>query len=272
LTSNSLSFKFALHKTDRFFLVTFVDSQKSSMTYRTIFVVLFFGLASAALANAQDNSCKAKLTDLLSAPELYGFHLGMTQDQIKAKVRLVKFGPKNEFGISKTSISPDFDPRFDKTSFTDVRTISFDFLDGQLTSLWIGFEGTFKWKTPEEFVRGISRELALPEEWTTKGRIQQLTCSDFQLSVSMIAGGPSLRIIDLPAEETIAARRQAKEDETESAANVPEQTPVIGDTRKKVYYQKDCEALKTVPEKSRMLFDSDKDAEKAGYKRAETCP
>ncbi|MDQ2856570.1 MAG: hypothetical protein M3R68_09595 [Acidobacteriota bacterium] len=242
------------------------------MIYRTIFVALFLGLASAGLANAQDNTCKATLAELPSAPELFGFHMGMTQDQIKVQVPQVKFGPKNEFGISKTSISPDFDPRFDKNSFTDVRTISFDFLDGQLTSLWIGFEGTFKWKTPEEFVKGISHELKLPDAWTTKGRAQQLTCSNFQLSVTMIAGGPSLRIIDLPAEETIAARRQAKEDEAESPANAPEQTAVIGDTRKKVYYQKDCDALKAVPEKIRILFDSDKDAEKAGYKRAQTCP
>jgi hypothetical protein len=241
------------------------------MIYRTIFAVLFLGLASAGLANAQGNSCKTKLADLPSAPELCGFHLGMTHDQIKAQVPLVKFGPKNEFGISKTSISPDFDPRFDKTKFTDVRTISFDFLDGQLTSLWIGFEGTFKWKTAEEFVKGISEELALPDEWTTRGRTQQLSCTDFQVTVSMIAGGPSLRILDLPAEKTIAERRQAKEDEAESAANAPEQTPVIGDTHKKVYYQKDCEALKSVPEKSRIMFDSDQDAEKAGYKRAETC-
>lgn len=241
------------------------------MIYRIIFAIMFLGLASAGLANAQENTCKAKLADLPSAPELCGFHLGMTQDQVKAQVPPVKFGPKNEFGISKTSISPDFDPRFDKTNFTDVRTVSLDFLDGQLTQLWIGFEGTFKWNTAEEFVKGISRELALPDEWTTKGRTQQLTCTDFQVTVSMIAGGPSLRITDLPAEETITVRRQAKEDEAETAATAPEQTSVVGDTRKKIYYEKDCEALKTVPEKNRMIFGSDKDAEKAGYKHAETC-
>ena len=197
--------------------------------------------------------------------------MGMTPDQVKARVPEVKFGHANEFGVSKTSINPDFDPRIDKTNFADVRTVSLDFLDGRLTSLWIGFESTFKWKTPEEFVKGISHELAVPDEWTTKGRTQQLTCADFQLTVSMIAGGPSLRIIDLPAEETIAARRQAKEDEAEAAEAAPEETPVVGDARKKVYYQKDCEVLKTVPEKSRMLFSSDQEAEKAGYKRAEAC-
>ncbi|MCU1267872.1 MAG: hypothetical protein JWM21_4190 [Acidobacteria bacterium] len=241
------------------------------MINRKTFAVLFLVLAQAALSSAQERTCKAKLADLPNAPELSGFRLGMTPDQVKARVPQVKFGHANEFGVSKTSINPDFDPRIDKTNFTDVRTVSLDFLDGQLTSLWIGYEGTFKWKTAEEFVKGVSHDLALPDEWTTRGRNQLLTCGDFQLSVSTIAGGPSLRIVDLQAEETIAARRQAKEDEVEATPAADEAVPVVGDTRKKVYYQKDCEALKTIPEKSRIAFDSDKEAEKAGFKRAESC-
>jgi hypothetical protein len=241
------------------------------MMYRTILALLFFVLATAALAVAQENACKAKLADLPTVPELCGFRLGMTPDQVKVRVPQVKFGRTKEFGVAKTSISPDFDPRIDKTNFADVRTVSLDFLDERLTSLWIGFESTFKWKTPEEFVKGISHELAVPDEWTTKGRTRQLTCADFQMSVSMIGGGPSLRIVDVPAEETIAARRQAKEDETEAEEAAPEPKPVVGDTRTKLYYQADCEVLKIVPEKSRMTFSSDKEAAKAGYKRAEAC-
>lgn len=241
------------------------------MICRLCIAVVFLVLALAGPAFAQENACKAKLVDLPTAAELSGFRLGMTPEQVKARVPQVKFGPTNEFGISKTSINPDFDPQIDKTNFTDVRTVSLDFLDGRLTSLWIGFEGTFKWKTPDEFVHGISHALALPEQWITKGRLQQLACADFQVTVNIIAGGPSLRIVDMPAEETIAARRQEKEDEAEAAESAPEQTPVIGDTRKKVYYHADCEALKSVPEKSRMSFASEKEAEKAGYKRSESC-
>jgi hypothetical protein len=242
------------------------------MISRTI-LILFFVLAAANLVVAQENMCKAKLADLPAAPELSGFRLGMTPDQVEARIPQVKFGKTNEFGVSKTSINPDFDPRIDKTNLADVRTVSLDFLDDRLTSLWIGFESTFKWKTVEEFVKGISPELAVPAEWTTKGRTQQLTCADFQLTVSMIAGGPSLRIVDAPAEEIIAERRQAKEDaaDAEESAPEPQPQPVVGDVRKKVYYQADCEVLKIVPEKSRMPFSSDKEAEKAGYKRAEAC-
>lgn len=242
------------------------------MNYRKSFAVILFVLACAAFTVAQDNTCKTKLADLLVVAELSGFRLGMTPEQVKARVPQVRFGRADEFGVSKTSINPDFDPEIDKTNFADVRTVSLDFLDNSLTSIWIGFESSFKWKSAEEFVKGVSHELALPNEWTSKGRTQQLTCADFQLSVSMVAGGPSLRIVSRSADDTIAERRQAKEDAAEAVEAAPEPTPVVGDARKKLYYRADCETMKKIPEKSRISFSSDQEAEKAGYKRVEDCP
>ena len=229
-------------------------------------------LLSAAIVAAQDNQCTAKLDRLPQAPELRGFRLGMTPEQVKARVPQVVFGRTDDLGVSKTSINPDFHPRIDKTNFEDVRTVSLEFLDGRVTSLWIGFETTFEWKSVDEFVKGISQVLGVPTEWSTKGRAQQLRCADFELSVSVIAGGPSLRILELAAEETIAARWQAKEDAAEAQANAPEPTPMIGDTRNKTYFPLDCSALKDVPEKKRVTFASQEEAEKAGYKRSERCP
>ena len=223
-------------------------------------------VTSAAVISAQQNTCKAKLSDLPPAAELRGFRLGMTPEQVKARVPQVVFGRTDELGVSKTSINPDFDPQIDKSNFADVRTVSLDLLDGRVVSLWIGFDGTFKWNTIAEFVKGVSQELALPDEWTTKGRAQQLTCADFQVSVSMIAQGPSLRILDLPADKTISERRQAKADEAEAA-----EAGVTGDSRNKVYYPNDCPSLKAVPEKSRVAFDSAEEAGKGGYKKAAGC-
>jgi hypothetical protein len=235
--------------------------------------IILFALLFVARGAAQERACTTKLADLKAAAELRGFHLGMTTEEVKVRVPQVAFGRKDDLGVSKTSISPDFDPRIDKTNFADVRTVSFDFLDGRLMTLWVGFDNTFKWKTVDDFVKGISDELALPDGWTIKGRAQQIQCADFQLTVSPIGGAPSLRIADLTAEETILARRQAKEDATTAAeAAGPEQHPVVGDARNKIYYPADCEALKTVPEKSRQSFESKGAAEQAGYKRAANCP
>jgi hypothetical protein len=238
------------------------------------FAPLFLVLALLATISAQ-NKCTAKLAGLPPAPELSGFRLGMSFDQVKARVPQVAFGRTNDLGLSKTSINPYFDPTIDKTNFEDVRTVSLDFVDGRVTSLWLGYEGSFRWKTVDEFVKGIAQSLRVTGDWTVKGRGQQLKCADFELSVSMIAGGPSLRILDLAADETLVARRQAKEDAADAAANAhaaAESTSVIGDARNKIFYSDNCPSLKAVPENKRITFPSQEDAEKAGYKRAATCP
>ncbi len=235
---------------------------------RLIFLLVLLG-SSAVTAQT---TCTAKLAELQPALELRGFRLGMTHEQVKARVPQVAFGRTDDLGVSKVSINPFFDPKFDQASFAEVRTISLDFLDGRLTSLWIGFEQTFKWKTTDEFVKGISPALGVPADWVAKGRNLQLKCSDFELSVSMIGGGPSLRIVDLPAAQTLAERRQARQDAATAAEETPaESHAVIGDSRNKIYYPPDCEALKAVPDQSRMSFGTPEEAVKAGYKAAAGC-
>ena len=239
---------------------------------RKILVAFVFVLFFCGLTMAQENGCTAKLAGLPQAPELRGFHLGMTTDQVKARVPQVVFPQVDDLGVSKTSINPYFDPQIDKSSFENVRTVSLDFLDGRLTQLWIGYEDTFKWKNIDQFVKGISQALSLPDDWPTKGRGRRLKCTDFELTISPIAGGPSLRIVDSAAEELLAGRRQAKE---EAAAAVEEGTAdnsVIGDSKSKTYYPMDCELSKSVVEKNRVKFTSQEEAEKAGYKRAASCP
>lgn len=218
---------------------------------------------------AQDNKCTLKLSDLPDAPELFGFRMGMSKEQLKVRVPQVVFGKDNEFGVSKTSISPDFDPRFDKASLAGIRTVSFDFLDGRLVSLWLGYDGSFKWETVPHFVDGISQSLHLSGEWKPwKIRGQQLSCADFLMTVSIVAEGPSFHIIDETAEQTVAARREAKE-ELDSALEEGESSEIIGDVKARVYYAAGCTPAQEI--KERVLFKTNEEAEKAGYKRAKDC-
>src|SRR5881392_1917378 len=121
---------------------------KDNQILRLFLAALF----SVSIVSAQQSNCSFKPDRLPDAPELRGFHLGMTYDQVKPRVPQIQFGRADEFGVSKTSISPFFDPRFDKATFADVRTISLDFLDGKLVTLWIGYENSFKWRTVDDFV------------------------------------------------------------------------------------------------------------------------
>lgn len=134
----------------------------------------------------------------------------MTVEQVKAIVPSLEMGKPDEFGLSKTSFSPDFNPKMDKAAFQGVRTISLDFLDGRLFSIWIGYNETFKWKTVDDVVRAITQSFKFSGAWVTKGRSRQLTCGDFQLTISPVAGSPTLRITDETALETWEKRRTAK--------------------------------------------------------------
>lgn len=230
-----------------------------------ILMVYAFGVS------AQPAQCSLKLADLPASAELIGFRLGMTRDQVKARVPQVVFGRTDQFAVSKTSINPDFDPRIDKSSFPGIRTVSLDFLDDRLTSLWFGYDGTFKWQTVDAVVKGISQSLRVPDawsEWRVRGR--RLRCTDFELTVSMLGEGPSFRILDLTAVETIAARRQAIEDE---AASLDEahHAEIVGDKKSKLFYAGECGPIDGIKETDRVVFNSREDAEKAGYKLAKRC-
>lgn len=230
-------------------------------------------LGTAATASAQQ--CTKKLAELPAAPELYGFRLGMTKEEIKTHVPQTVFGRTDHFGVSKTTINPYFDPKIDKTKFADVRSISLDLLDDRLTSLWIGYEDTFKVKTTDEFVKLISQSLQVPGSWGSwRSRGQQLRCADFQLIVTTVAGSPSFRVLDVAAEETVATRRQAKEEQdsmAEGAAENGETPEIIADKQTKTYYIGTCRPDKEIPEANKTTFRTTDEAEKAGFKLAKNC-
>jgi hypothetical protein len=224
-----------------------------------LLVTLCFGAA----AQAQSSTCSLKPDQLKEAAELFGFHLGMTIEQVKARSPLIQFGAADRFGVIKTTINPHYEPRFDKTMFADVRTISFDFLDGKLVTLWIGFEETFKWPTLAEFVANLSKALEVPGQWPAKRNGQQLTCEGFSLFASTIARGPSIRVMDDVAQNIIAERR-------EEAAKADE-IMVVGNSRTLEYYPADCAAKDEVPAANRTVFKNEAEAESAGYKLAKAC-
>jgi hypothetical protein len=231
------------------------------------------------LAQSASGQCTKKSIELPDAPELLGFKLGMTKEQIKAKVPQTRFGGSDDFGVSKTTINPFFDETIDKTKFQSVRSISLDLLDERLTSLWIGFDETFKVQALDHFVKLLSQSLQLNGNWSSyRSRGQQLRCADFQLIVTTVAGGPSFRLLDLAAEETVAQRRQAKEEQDALAENAAKEEEnaeaseeIIADKQTKTYYPNGCLPAKQISDNNRITFKTTAEAEKAGFKLAKNC-
>ncbi|HEX3084439.1 MAG TPA: hypothetical protein VHP99_07960 [Pyrinomonadaceae bacterium] len=230
---------------------------------KSIPTVVSIILCSFIVAHSQSPTCSLKASELKPAADLYALHLGMTTEDVKKALPLVEFGRADRIGVMRTSFNPHFDPRVEKTSFPDVRTISLDFLDGKLVTVWIGYESTFKWPKLDDFITNFSQSLGVSPNWQTKRNGRQLDCDGFSITAQMIGGGPSLRISDHEAQNVATARLAEAIDEDEKQ--------VVGDQRTKSYYPSDCSAKDSVPQASRTIFKNKEDAEKAGYALSKDC-
>ncbi|HEX8847211.1 MAG TPA: hypothetical protein VF791_21385 [Pyrinomonadaceae bacterium] len=173
---------------------------------------LALALICACAASAQESKCAVKLADLPAIPELHGFRPGMTIEQVRARLPKAQVRPADEFGTTSLNIFPDYETGVDKTTFANIRTISLEFLDGRVSSLWIGYDKTFKWQTIDEFTKGMASALKLPDSWRTKLRTRLLDCADFSVAVIPVGESPSLKIIDEAARELLEKRKAAKEE------------------------------------------------------------
>lgn len=235
-----------------------------------LFLCFVLLISLNARGDAQNVQCSLRISDLPAAAELAGFQLGMSKEQIKLRVPQVKFGKTDDFGVSKTTINPFFDSNIDKTPFEGMRSISLDFLDDRLASIWIGYESNFKANTIEKFSKTISQSLHLPQAWTpwhTRG--QQMRCANFQLTLTMVADGPSFRILDANADDVVAHRREAKEEETTAASDETEE--IVADKKNKVYYPSGCQPPKGIAADDRLVFKSTSEADNAGFKPVKDC-
>src|SRR5437762_4974232 len=155
-----------------------------ALNIRVLLSLLVAIFCTSIVAGAQSVTCSLKPDQLANATELFGVRLGMTPPEVKTLLPLVQFGRKDPFGVMKTSFNPHFDPRIDQTAFPDVRTISLDFLDGKLVTLWIGYEATFKWPKLDAFVTNFSKSLGVAADWPVKRNGRELTCDGFSLFAS----------------------------------------------------------------------------------------
>ena len=242
-----------------------------------MFRTILFSLLLLLLPQSVPAQCTRKMSELPAAPELLGFRLGMTKEQIKAQVPQARFGHADHFGVAKTTINPYFDQTIDKSKFGGVRSISLDLVDDKLTSIWIGFDETYKIHTEEEFIQQLSQSLQVDGTWSSRSRGQQLRCADFQLTVTTVARGPSFRLVDTAADDLVAQRRQAKEEQdslaegSASTESTEEPAAIFADKKSKTYYPNGCVPESEINIANKVIFKTAAEAEKAGFKLAKNC-
>jgi hypothetical protein len=174
--------------------------------------ILLLGIAGTIAVNAFQSSCRLQLSSLPDIQEFNGLKMGMTVEEVRAIVPVVQIPRADEFGMARTSFTPVHTTNIDKRAFDAIRTVSLEFVDGRLASIWVGFNGAFKWQTIDAAIDGLSAELHLPAQWRSTSREQQLVCNDFRLGVSLVSNSPSIRIVNDTAKQLWQRRREAKEE------------------------------------------------------------
>jgi hypothetical protein len=83
--------------------------------------------------------------------------------------------------------------------------------------------------------------------------------------------------VDTAADQIVAERRQAKEEQDSlaesgaAAENTGTPAEILGDKQSKTYYPNGCLPAKEITEANRVTFKTAAEAEKAGYKIAPKC-
>ncbi|HWT01222.1 MAG TPA: hypothetical protein VN256_13320 [Pyrinomonadaceae bacterium] len=183
-----------------------------TMTLKKLSRALLLLTICAGAAAAQDSRCTLKLAELAQPAELRGFRVGMTAEEVRARLPKAQLPRADEFGFASLNIFPDYEAGIDKKSFEGVRTVSLDFLDNRVTGVWIGYDKTFKWQTIDEFVAGITAALKLPDSWRTKFRSRLVDCADFTVAVIPVGESPSVKITSDAARALLDERKAAKEE------------------------------------------------------------
>lgn len=184
--------------------------------FKKILRVLLLMMVCAGAAAAQGDKCTLKLAELTTPPELRGFRVGMTLDEVRARLPKAQFPRADEFGFASMNVFPDYEQGIDKKSFEGVRTISLEFMDDRVTAVWIGYDKTFKWQTIDEFVAGITPALKLPDSWRSRFRNRLLDCADFTVAVIPVGESPSIKITSDAARALLDERKAAKEEKEEA--------------------------------------------------------
>ncbi|MDX6499322.1 MAG: outer membrane protein [Blastocatellia bacterium] len=165
------------------------------------------------------------------APEIGGFRLGMTKDQVRALVPALKAGPANEFGVEHAELkSVDLESLPAARDFFDgVQGVSLEFTDGLLSFIRVFYPVTSKWESKDEFLGVMAPKFNLRGTWKAfydwqnkdvrdAGDLRDLgiECSGFRLSVGIGNEGlggdqtPHYELDDLLAAQTVREREVKK--------------------------------------------------------------
>jgi len=190
---------------------------------KPILVILLISLTfTAAVGQRKIEDKEPKCTlGLDHAPELRGFRLAMTQQNVLARFPGVSIEKPDKFGLARLRLSlidsaavikaaatrdrgaqADISARPEEGSafildgakfpaLKGVRRIELRFIDGRLSFVLAAYDDSIKWDNIDDFVGTVSKALSLPSEWRAPDEAgadsteKELRCDAFVISASV---------------------------------------------------------------------------------------
>lgn len=194
-------------------------------------LIMLAAVVNSALGQTQSEApAKCSLT-LNQSPTIRGLKLGMDVEEVlrqfpgssnDGQIRTAIAWADKQFGVARFS-APTHQP-LPESRFAGINGLSFEFLDGRLSSLWVQYAGP-EWRSVDEFISRLSGPLNLPgpNSWepTNPSDQKTLKCAGFEIRVFI--GGSSLSSLFLrnPAADQVVRERQAAEKEKARQAFKP---------------------------------------------------
>ncbi|HVG38003.1 MAG TPA: hypothetical protein VM870_01880 [Pyrinomonadaceae bacterium] len=139
--------------------------------------LFLFVICSPAFAFAQTAgtgpalAASAATASVKQPPELWGFRLGLTIDEVKHNYPTIALGRTDEFGITPGSITTSVNSPY-QNNLAGVDHVVLAFVDGRLAHYSASLDGGVFYSNIDEYAARMSRSLDLPHAWRPSDKLR----------------------------------------------------------------------------------------------------
>lgn len=173
-------------------------------------------LASAGYSFAQQPVCQLKQT-----PELSGFRIGMTADEVKdnladASVFEIKSSSVNKIGAQAVQI---LGSELKDEYAEGIEDINLTFVDKRLAVIKATYNAAMTWRNAQDFFKQVSDKLGLPQpssanQQGSRGNEKyRIVCGGFTVAMAYSFGvSPNVTIYDVAVQKLVEERNKENPD------------------------------------------------------------
>ena len=179
----------------------------------TLFVLL---MASASAAQEQTTTCNMSLD---SAPQMWGFQLGMTVEQAKQRYPSMVIEPADSFGMARGYVYPSEDAKTQKNYkwlIVDVIVVHVGFINGKLDFVGAAYREGLAFPNIEAYLSNLSATYGLPNAWQTfknSESTKEIQCGGFNM-FAFTSPGVAFGLFDTVATDEYDKRLKAYQKES----------------------------------------------------------